>query len=237
MASSSSPPIWPPTLPATSMSPTTATTAFRSSARPVPSSPPGGHQVPATVSSATLGIAANSTNVYVADTVNHRIQKFSLTGSFITTWGTSGAGNGQFAYPRDVACCRLEQRLRRRYQQRPHSDVQLVGGFITKWGTSGTGNSQFSDPYRLAADSSGRVHIGDQGNSRVQGFNALGGFITAFGVVGYEDGQFINNVGIANDPFATSTSPTAATTASRSSSQCNDRRARDAVAGLTGPAC
>jgi DNA-binding beta-propeller fold protein YncE len=29
-------------------------------------------------------------NVYVADTINHRIQKFDSNGNFITKWGSQG---------------------------------------------------------------------------------------------------------------------------------------------------
>lgn len=48
-------------------------------------------------------------NVYVADTMNHRIQKFNANGGFITAWGSHGSGIGQFDMPVDV-------------------DVALIGG-------------------------------------------------------------------------------------------------------------
>jgi DNA-binding beta-propeller fold protein YncE len=41
--------------------------------------------------------------VYVVDTHNHRIQKFSSEGVFVTKWGTKGSGDGQFINPYDVA--------------------------------------------------------------------------------------------------------------------------------------
>jgi len=41
-------------------------------------------------------------DVYVADTNNNRIQKFSPTGTFISSCGTSGTGNGEFSGPQDV---------------------------------------------------------------------------------------------------------------------------------------
>jgi len=44
------------------------------------------------------GVAVdNEGNVYVADVINQRIQKFTTNGSFITTWG------GEFNNPYDVA--------------------------------------------------------------------------------------------------------------------------------------
>ena len=41
--------------------------------------------------------------VYVADTYNHRIQKFDSKGTFITKWGSYGSGDGQFNNPDGVA--------------------------------------------------------------------------------------------------------------------------------------
>ena len=37
-----------------------------------------------------------SGNVYVADTLNHRVQKFTPDGQFITKWGKEGIGDGEF---------------------------------------------------------------------------------------------------------------------------------------------
>jgi DNA-binding beta-propeller fold protein YncE len=37
--------------------------------------------------------------VYVADSSNHRIQKFTSDGKFITKWGSEGSADGQFAFP------------------------------------------------------------------------------------------------------------------------------------------
>jgi len=42
-------------------------------------------------------------DVYVADTVNDRVQKFNSSGDFILKWGSSGYGDGQFDSPFDVA--------------------------------------------------------------------------------------------------------------------------------------
>src|SRR5262249_50702417 len=48
----------------------------------------------------STGVATDASgNVYVADTGNHRIQKFDASGTFLTTWGSSGSGNGQFSFP------------------------------------------------------------------------------------------------------------------------------------------
>src|SRR5256885_15249334 len=44
-----------------------------------------------------------SGNVYVVDTNNHRIQKFTSNGAYLSKWGTLGSGSGQFHTPSGVA--------------------------------------------------------------------------------------------------------------------------------------
>ena len=50
------------------------------------------------------GIALDGfANVYVADSNNHRVQKFDKDGNFLLAWGTEGSENGQFYLPMGVA--------------------------------------------------------------------------------------------------------------------------------------
>ena len=37
-------------------------------------------------------------NIYVIDTYNNRVQKFDLSGGYLTKWGSHGTGNGQFEF-------------------------------------------------------------------------------------------------------------------------------------------
>ena len=47
--------------------------------------------------------AASDGSVYVSDWFNHRIQKFTSEGMFVSKWGTEGTGDGQFIQPATVA--------------------------------------------------------------------------------------------------------------------------------------
>src|SRR5215207_8792797 len=54
-------------------------------------------------SSEGIAVDSSSGNVYVADTVNNRIQIFSSNGTFIAEWGRYGTGNGSLSSPRGIA--------------------------------------------------------------------------------------------------------------------------------------
>jgi len=45
----------------------------------------------------------NIGNIYVGDTGNKRIQKFSPNGTFILSWGSVGSNDGQFSGLHDLA--------------------------------------------------------------------------------------------------------------------------------------
>ncbi|XP_065892478.1 E3 ubiquitin-protein ligase TRIM71-like [Dysidea avara] len=50
-----------------------------------------------------LGVAFDSNNcLYVADTGNHRVQKFSMSGNFVLQFGHKGMGSGQLNKPHDI---------------------------------------------------------------------------------------------------------------------------------------
>lgn len=62
--------------------------------------------------------------LYVADTSNNRVQRFSVDGRHLGGWGTQGSDNGQFDRPTDVAVTPRRRRLGRGLQQPPHPEVQ-----------------------------------------------------------------------------------------------------------------
>ena len=137
----------------------------------------------------------------MAEGGNNRIQKFNSNGTFITKWGSSGNGDGQFSNPTGVAVDSSgnvyvgDAGNNNRIQK-----FNSNGTFITKWGSSGNGDGQFSSPNGVAVDSSGNVYVADAGNNnRIQKFNSNGTFITKWGSSGNGDGQFSNPTGVAVD--------------------------------------
>ena len=147
------------------------------------------------------GTATDSSgNIYVADSYNKRIQKFTSDGTFITKWGNDIHTDGQFYlyYPSGVAL----DFLGNIYIADNHGRIQKFtsdGTFITKWGTSGSGDGQFSSPEGVAVDSAGNVYVADSGNNRIQKFSSDGTFITKWGTSGSGDGQFSSPEGVAVD--------------------------------------
>src|SRR5215207_4941117 len=128
-----------------------------------------------------------------------RIQKFSSNGDFITKWGTSGSGDGQFRTPVAVATD-LGGNV---YVADTGNDrVQVFspsGDFLRKWGGHGSGNGRFDNPVGLAIDTSFKVYVADRDNERIQKFTSGGDYVAKWGTPGTGDGQFNQPVGVDTD--------------------------------------
>ena len=149
------------------------------------------------------GVAVDSSgNVYVADTGNDRIQKFSSDGNFINMWGTTGNGAGQFKYPQGVAV----DSSGNVYVADPGNDriseFDSYGDLIKDWGNvTGNGAGHGATVYwkvGVAVDSSGNVYVADPGNDRIQKFSS-DGTITKWGTPGNGTGQLVRPQGVAVD--------------------------------------
>jgi tripartite motif-containing protein 71 len=117
-------------------------------------------------------------NVYVADSDNNRVQKFSSTGHFIRQWGSMG--DGLLRGPTDVAIDPQGNLYVVDSQNRRVQRFSSTGAFLGKWGSptrSPLGEGSFEHPSTIAVDREGRVYVGDLGDE-IQIFARDGTFIT-----------------------------------------------------------
>lgn len=121
--------------------------------------------------------------VYVADTWNYRIQKFTADGQFVAKWGTyvnlvtgpqGGDRTGLYG-PRGIAVG-------------PNGDLYVTdtgngrvvvygpdGAFRREFGSKGAGPSQLDEPVGIAVAADGaRVYVADSNNARISIFDAQG---------------------------------------------------------------
>ena len=138
-------------------------------------------------------------NVYVADAANDRIQKFTASGSFISTWGTSGSGDGQFSFPQGLDTDAAGNVYVSDSGNDRIQKFDSSGLFLTKWGTSGTADGQMKNPLGLAVGPTGDVYVSDSMNDRIQKFTSTGTFITKWGSEGSGNGQFQDPFQVAAD--------------------------------------
>jgi len=113
-------------------------------------------------------------SVYVADTWNHRIQKFDNQGEFLTMWGYFGQGEKPEAFwgPRDVA---VDDAGRVFVTDTGNKRVVVFdqdGNAITQFGSAGMESGQFDEPVGIAVDEAGLVYVLDTWNQRIQVFQA-----------------------------------------------------------------
>ena len=103
--------------------------------------------------------------IYVADTANHRVQKFDKDRHFVKAWGTFGTGEGQFANASGIAS---DGRGNVYVVDTDRLDVQQFtpdGVFIR---TLASG----AHVYLIALDANGRLYMDD--DSRIRIFDADG---------------------------------------------------------------
>ncbi|GAB3493261.1 hypothetical protein GCM10027341_08350 [Spirosoma knui] len=120
--------------------------------------------------------------VYVADSRNHRIQKFppnsTLATEGITVAGGNGQGRGgtQLDFPRDVfvdgqGYIYVADRRNHRIQKFPPNSTSATEGITVAGGNGqGSGANQFTSPYGVFVDGAGNIYVADYGNARIQKF-------------------------------------------------------------------
>lgn len=116
-------------------------------------------------------------SVYVTDTWNHRVQKFTEDGQPVTTWGQYGqpfpedaASKSYFWGPRGIA---VDSQGRVFVADTGNKRIAVFdeeGNFLTEFGMAGLDPGQFDEPVGVAVTADGTVYVTDTWNQRVQSF-------------------------------------------------------------------
>ncbi len=119
-----------------------------------------------------IAVSPLSGEVYVADTLNHRIQRFDPDGIHIQSWGSLGGGDGQLELPRAIAFAANGDL----YVAEGASVQQFSpsGVFVRRFGSIGTGPGQLTHPRAITIHPSGNVLVADTFNNRLSIFTANG---------------------------------------------------------------
>jgi DNA-binding beta-propeller fold protein YncE len=139
-----------------------------------------------------VGIAVDPTvgDVFVCDSYNNRVHKFTATGTYLKTVGGRipngpstggsypGTANGEFCQPQGIA---VDKRNGNVYvTDWGNNRVQKFDknlNFLLAWGSSGAGDQHFNRPLGIVVDSLGDVYVSDTGNFRITKFDASGRYL------------------------------------------------------------
>jgi predicted membrane-bound mannosyltransferase/sugar lactone lactonase YvrE len=113
--------------------------------------------------------------LYVADTWNHRIQKFSTDGTPVKAWGIpeyDPASSGPFGLwgPRGIVVDTQGHILVSDTGNKRIIIYDTEGNFISQVGSEGMGAGQFDEPVGMAIDNLGTLYVADTWNQRIQVF-------------------------------------------------------------------
>ncbi len=152
------------------------------------------------------GIAVGADgSVYVSDTWNHRVQKFTNDGQFVTAWGVFGSTGGElgqenlFYGPRTIAVS-LDGDIY--VMDTGNKRIQVFrpdGSFVRQWGGGGVIDGRFDEPVGLAQDSDGRWYVADTWNKRIQRFSPSFEYEKQWTVNGWDSQSVVNKPSLAVD--------------------------------------
>ena len=158
-----------------------------------------------TGNTATATLQVNATELsylYVADTQNHRIQRYDGT-SWVVLLGTGAPGSGSTSLSLPEAVTANFEATRIYVADTGNNRVQYTTNSGTSWATlasNGIGLSNVKAPQGVALDVLGNLYVADTGNNRVLRFNnGTPGTAVVLATSGVGGGQVRSPRGIAVD--------------------------------------
>ena len=111
-------------------------------------------------------------SVYVSDTWNYRVMKFTPDGKLITSWSQYGSADqlATFYGPRGLAVDADGNVYVADTGNKRIVVFDADGNYLTEFGTAGLDPGQFDEPVGIAIDKNGTVYVTDTWNQRVQTF-------------------------------------------------------------------
>jgi sugar lactone lactonase YvrE len=147
------------------------------------------------------GIATDQhNNVYVVDSLQKVIHKFSSKGKFLTTWENAGENAGEFGQPLTIKVDNHDNVYITDMDQHNIKKFTTTGKFIKQWGTQGRDEGQLQYPTTLTTDEVGNIYVYDGDNYRIQKFTTEGEFVTQWGEFGTNPGQLGSQGALAVTP-------------------------------------
>jgi DNA-binding beta-propeller fold protein YncE len=168
------------------------------SAPPVPTTMfEGGHGTGNGQFDSPRGITADSAgNIFISDTGNGRIEKFSAAGAFIASMGTKGAGYGQFGDPNGIAIDRAGNIYVAEATNHRIQKLTPEGNFIADWKGPDAG---FYGPRKIDIAPDQSLYVVDQGRTRIVRCDQNFKMLATWGTKGNGDGQFDDPTSLAID--------------------------------------
>ncbi|MDQ6915591.1 MAG: NHL repeat-containing protein [Actinomycetota bacterium] len=148
-------------------------------------------------------------NVWVADSLNARVQRFSPSGRYLGGFGRKGIEPGLWLDPEGLVLS--GGRLYVAMNGNDRIDAFTLGGrwtsmFVVRSNvrqtfamTRGAGPGQLHNPYQLARSPSGSFYVADLNNGRVNRYDSKGHPRGQIGSFGSGPGQFLSPYGVAVD--------------------------------------
>ena len=116
-------------------------------------------------------------NLYVVDSLNHRVQKFTKDGKSLGAFGSQGSGEGQLDMPWGICTDREGDVYVADWQNNRVQKFSPNGQFLRQFGGSDVRVGDLDHPSGVAVDSDGDVYVTDWANHRVQVYGPDGSFI------------------------------------------------------------
>jgi len=114
-------------------------------------------------------------SVYVSDTWNHRIQKFTAEGVPINTWGHYGQADDQYGFwgPRGLAVDSEGYVYVADTGNKRIVVYDADGNYKSEFGSPGLAPGQFDEPTSVTVGSDGKIYVADTWNQRIQDFSPI----------------------------------------------------------------